>query len=46
MYGGTLPTSASAGGKGAAGKEKAPPAKAKADSKKGAAAIDPALEEA
>ena len=46
MYGGTLPTSALAGGKGAAAKEKAPPAKAKADPKKGAAAIDPALEEA
>jgi len=44
MYGGTLPSAAP--GKGAAAKEKAPPAKAKVDPKKGAAAIDPALEEA
>ncbi len=45
MYGGTLATAAVTG-KGAVAKEKAPPAKGKVDPKKGAAAIDPALEEA
>ena len=47
MYGGTLPTTADKGGKGATAKKEAAPAKGKADPKnKGAAAIDPALEEA
>jgi len=46
MFGGTL-AGAVAGGKGGAAKAQAPPAKAKADPKKGgSAAIDPAVEEA